>query len=218
MSVLKPEYIVVHTAAYSGRNCDRNMIDQWHRDRGWRGIGYHFVIINDKHDHHEDGKVQTGRDIGTTGAHARGLNRRSIGICCIGHGDRQPFTDKQKQSLFKLISDLIDQYDDITVNHVIGHRELNRLIAEGVLRPEFKTAKSCPGNLVDLNALRGEITQYREQLMRPPAPPSGLRIVEAGEVSKALETLANLTPETFPNAYQELREFLTHPEVIAFRS
>lgn len=32
---LDPEYLVVHTAAYSGRNCDRDMIDRWHRQKGW---------------------------------------------------------------------------------------------------------------------------------------------------------------------------------------
>ena len=39
MSALRPKYIVVHTAAYDGRNCDRDMIDQWHRDRGWNYVG-----------------------------------------------------------------------------------------------------------------------------------------------------------------------------------
>jgi hypothetical protein len=87
MSALRPKYIVIHTAAYNGRNCDRDMIDQWHRDRGWNGIGYHYTVINDKHDTLEDGTVQAGRDLTIAGAHARGINNRSIGICCIGHGD-----------------------------------------------------------------------------------------------------------------------------------
>lgn len=55
------QYLVVHTAAFQGRNCDRDVIDAWHRARNWSGIGYHYVIINDLHDRLEDGTVQEGR-------------------------------------------------------------------------------------------------------------------------------------------------------------
>ena len=138
------------------------MIDQWHRDRGWNGIGYHFVIVNDKHDSAKDGEIQKGRDIVMIGAHARGLNSRSIGICCIGHGDYDPFTEAQHESLVSKISDLIDEYDDIKVENVIGHRELNRLVAEGRLSNEYATSKTCPGRNVDMEVLRDRIRKHKE--------------------------------------------------------
>ena len=46
---MTPEYIVVHTAAFDGQDCDRDLIDKWHKARKWNGIGYHFVILNNKH-------------------------------------------------------------------------------------------------------------------------------------------------------------------------
>ena len=45
---MQPTYIVIHTAAFSGKNCDSTKIDEWHKARGWRGNGYHFVILNDR--------------------------------------------------------------------------------------------------------------------------------------------------------------------------
>ncbi len=116
----------MHTAAFNKPNCDRDVIDRWHRQRGCSGIGYHYVIINDNHDDLEDGTIQKGRDINISGAHAKGLNQHSIGTCCAGHGAHQPFTEK-KENLIELISDLIDQYDNLTAEHVIGHREINKL-------------------------------------------------------------------------------------------
>ena len=52
-------------------------VHRWHLDRGWSGIGYHFVIKR-------DGSIQLGRNINTTGAHAgRGFNGRSIGVSFV---------------------------------------------------------------------------------------------------------------------------------------
>jgi N-acetylmuramoyl-L-alanine amidase len=217
MSALRPKYIVVHTAAYNGRNCDRDMIDQWHRERGWNGIGYHYTVINDKHDTFEDGTVQTGRDLTIAGAHARGINNRSIGICCIGHGDQEPFTDRQNESLIRLVSGLIDQYEDLKVDNVIGHRELNALVAKGVLRKEYTTTKTCPGKKVHMVALREQIRKHRE-MPELEHKPRELTQADKDEVIAALNVLEGTAAELFPNARGELREFLTHPEVMVFRS
>jgi len=55
---MTPEYIVIHTVAFKGKNCDAKMIDEWHRAKGWNGIGYHFVILNDRHNSKSDGTVE----------------------------------------------------------------------------------------------------------------------------------------------------------------
>lgn len=52
-------------------------IDRWHRQRGFTSIGYHFVI-------RRSGGIEKGREVGTIGAHAKGFNRDSIGICLVG--------------------------------------------------------------------------------------------------------------------------------------
>ena len=69
------------------------VIDQWHSERGFRrsahwrqrlnpglkAIGYHYVIGR-------TGQVETGRHVDEIGAHARGHNLQSVGICLVGHG------------------------------------------------------------------------------------------------------------------------------------
>ena len=65
-------------------------IDRWHKERGWDGCGYHFVITNGvtkAHDDYKpeaDGLIQNGRDVEKPGAHVRGHNKYSVGICLIG--------------------------------------------------------------------------------------------------------------------------------------
>ena len=206
------EYLVVHTAAFPHRNCDRDLIDRWHRERGWSGIGYHYVIINDLHDDLEDGTVQEGRPPSRQGAHVLGINGRSIGICCVGHGDRQPHTAAQRRSLLNLLSDLMDQHPNATVDGVIGHREINDLVREGVVDARFRTSKTCPGTMVDMDEIRDQLRELRSREEEPldedaPRPSDE-------EIRTALDTLAAIPGSIFPNAHDELRAFLFHPEVL----
>jgi len=52
-------------------------IELWHKQRGFKEIGYHLVIL-------PNGNVQIGRDINKTGAHVKGFNTGNLGICLIG--------------------------------------------------------------------------------------------------------------------------------------
>jgi len=102
------------------------MIREWHKERGWRDIGYHFVILNgivdsDEHLYSLDGSVELGRDIDTMGAHAYGHNQDSIGICLVG---AKSFTIKQLGSLMRLCKDLCLKYG-IRTDNIIGHYEIN---------------------------------------------------------------------------------------------
>ena len=70
--------IIIHCAATpEGKDFTVQQIDQWHRQRGFRCIGYHFVI-------YRDGSIHKGRPIEQAGAHTSGHNAHSIGICLIG--------------------------------------------------------------------------------------------------------------------------------------
>lgn len=205
---MKPNYIVIHTAAFNGRNCDSQRIDQWHRGRGWNGIGYHFVILNDKHDTKADGTVEEGRSCDISGAHARGINSKSLGICCVGHGDKHDFTPAQYKSLYQLIVKLMTKYS-IPVENVIGHRELNDLADQGIISSQYRTSKSCPGKLVDLENIRTSIVKLN--VGEPGAVDSDLKA--QAEITVAIETLKKHAA-LYPNAQDELAEFATHPEVI----
>ena len=204
-------YLVVHTAAFRGRNCDANLIDRWHKEKGWDGIGYHYVILNDRHDDKADGSLETGRDINKAGAHAYGINSQSIGICCIGHGDYEQFTQAQFDTLYHLLAKLLKQYQ-LTAEAIIGHRELNDLIARGLLNASYRTYKSCPGNLVDMDAIRLNVLRYTEQVLEDNNSSTN-NDHQAQQVQHALAILAE-HQHLFPNAVDEMLRFKYHPEVL----
>lgn len=205
-----PEYIVLHTAAFTGRNCDRDMIDAWHKARRWSGIGYHFVILNDKHDLKPDGAVEIGRLTNKSGAHALGLNSCSLGICCVGHGDKVDFTPAQYKSLYSLISDLMSEFS-ISVDNVIGHRELNTLAEKNIIPSRYKTSKSCPGTKINMNAIRDKLAQTPTLIKHER---TGVDENSKLAMNNAIAILQKHRAQ-FPNAQDELDEFINHPEVIS---
>lgn len=101
-------------------------IDAIHRkERGWLKIGYHFLITNGKaaknatYNPDEDGKVYPGRKEEDVGAHVKGDNATSLGICLIGVDE---FTDKQLAALEDLLALLCVKYS-IPPSEIKGHRE-----------------------------------------------------------------------------------------------
>lgn len=147
------EYLVVHTAAAPGDPSIQD-IDRWHRDRGWECCGYHFVI-------RRDGRLEVGRSTEYQGAHVRGLNARSLGVCCSGNGDVEPFTEAQIEALIRLAVRLRLVYG-IEPERMIGHREAYRLVP-----PEMRESKTCPGRKVDMDELRD---RFREAVRDWPTP------------------------------------------------
>lgn len=151
---MRPGYIVVHTSASGAVNQDVRMLRSWHRRKGWSDIGYHYVIFDDNRaEFWEDGRVAVGRPSNTEGAHCRGLNSESIGICCIGDGDHVVWTARQLDSLLWLCDLLMARYE-IGVDNVIGHSEVNQLVDLGRLPAKYRTDKSCPGARNSMAQLR----------------------------------------------------------------
>lgn len=117
-------YIIVH-CAYTPPNMDigAKEIDEWHRKRGWLGIGYHAVI-------RRSGEVEMGRPLDRTGAHVRGMNSVSRGICLVGGMNRSKdgpalnFTDEQFESLRNLIDEWKRDYYPIA--KVAGHTDFDK--------------------------------------------------------------------------------------------
>ncbi len=114
--------IIIHcSATREGLEFNAKDIDRWHRQRGWRGIGYHYVIgLN--------GECWKGRPEGEVGAHCRKCNRDSIGVCYIGGLDNQgkpkdTRTDNQKGELIRLITALKLRFPNATIH---GHNEFAR--------------------------------------------------------------------------------------------
>ena len=70
--------IIIHCSdTTASQDIKASDIRQWHIERGWSDIGYHFVI-------RRDGLIDLGRDISTKGAHAKGHNHDSIVVCLVG--------------------------------------------------------------------------------------------------------------------------------------
>lgn len=128
--------IIIHCSAtkvgwLSNRRVEKKIkeIDSWHRAKSWAGIGYHYVIDR-------DGTVGNGRPVEKTGAHVRGHNRGTIGVCLIGGWDSNEndrfldnFTKDQDAALTQLLAKLKAVYgSDVKVS---GHNEY--------------AAKACPG-------------------------------------------------------------------------
>lgn len=74
----------------------------------WNDIGYHFVIGNGTLT--GDGTVEKGRALPFTGAHAKGGNTDSVGICLVGNFNETDPTPEQMQSLGNLLHKLMDRY------------------------------------------------------------------------------------------------------------
>ncbi len=127
----KTEYIIIHCSATPPTmNIGADTIDRWHRSRGIasrRGpTGYHYII-------RRDGMVELGRDSDAIGAHCRGWNDRSVGICLVGginiDGDAEEnYTDEQWVSLRETVEFMKVRFPDA---EIAGHGE-------------FNTSKDCP--------------------------------------------------------------------------
>ena len=119
--------IILHcSATREGQHITVDTIRQWHLKRGWSDIGYHYVI-------YIDGSVHEGRPIEKIGAHTKGQNTGSIGICYVGGVEKDGKTPKdtlnelQETAMVNLIKALREQYGDMTLH---GHNEF--------------AAKACP--------------------------------------------------------------------------
>lgn len=116
--------IIIHCSATpEGKDYTVADITRWHKARGFKTIGYHFVI-------YRDGSIHTGRAVDQIGAHCVNHNSHSIGICYIGGLAKDAKTPKdtrtpqQKEALVKLVKLLRKSYPDITT--VAGHNQFSK--------------------------------------------------------------------------------------------
>lgn len=111
--------IIIHcSATKEGTNVPPSMIKSWHLARGFSDIGYHYVITL-------DGRVHVCRPENKQGAHCKGRNKHSIGICYVGGLDangkpKDTRTNLQKQALILICRELRYKYGNIPIR---GHYE-----------------------------------------------------------------------------------------------
>ncbi len=128
---------------------DVPQIRSWHtmpppRGRGWKDIGYHWVVLNGQitpkvsYQPGMDGVIQAGRPEAEIGAHCEGHNADSIGICLVGIRE---FTEHQMDALCTFLVVVLKKYG-LKVTDVYGHHE-------------FNPGKACPN--LDMAEVRAEL-------------------------------------------------------------
>lgn len=138
MKPRKPTFVVLHCSdtpdnpSSQGYNTTMADIDKWHKAQGWKKIGYHWVI-------HRDGTPWIGRREDETGAHCKGHNAGSIGVCLIG---RRVFTADQMDTLYSLYMQIKARHG-IEAKNWYGHYELD------------KAGKTCPN--LDMDEIRAKL-------------------------------------------------------------
>lgn len=112
--------IIIHcTDTPFGRDVSVEDIDLWHKEKGYYCIGYHYVIDL-------KGNIHPGRSVSKIGAHCKGHNAHSIGICYVGGRHKNgAFCDtlnyRQRCALIMLISRLFKEFP--TIDKISGHND-----------------------------------------------------------------------------------------------
>jgi len=145
------EGIVIHHSGAPFGNAAT--IAAQHQARGLHGLGHHFLIGNGSGA--DDGELHVSyRWLDQApGAHTGGpsedyYNRRTIGICLVGDGDRKGFTPAQMRRLVQLVTALQIRLG-IPADRVVLHSDVAPTTSPGRLFPlaEFRQSlvRQLPG-------------------------------------------------------------------------
>lgn len=130
----KVKYLVVHCAlSKPSSNVGIQDVRKWHTAKGWEDIGYHYFI-------HRAGMPFPGRPLQYQGAHVKGFNDQSIGICLAGGMDEFADPKTNPPAVFNYTANqilaLVDLLHDLKLKFpaakVCGHRDLD-------------LTRTCPG-------------------------------------------------------------------------
>jgi len=109
--------IVIHCTAIDNPKQTISAIKAYHLGKGWKDIGYHYLIDF-------SGEIWKGRGETDVGAHCLGQNQNSIGICLFGNTD---FKAEQFDSLADLVRNIKRRYPKIYHGSINGHNAFTKL-------------------------------------------------------------------------------------------
>jgi len=116
--------IIHHSATDEG---DSLLFDKAHLNKGWDGVGYHFIIDNGSKDR-RDGQVEVSprwlKQVPGAHCKADGMNERAIGICLVGNFNHGRPSAAQMNALIELVKKLKDYYK-ISRGHITGHGKVD---------------------------------------------------------------------------------------------
>ena len=127
--------IILHCAATrEGKDFSVDTIREWHvNGRGWSDIGYHWVI-------RLDGSIEVGRPLEKSGAHTKGHNKDSVGVCYIGGCDadgkpKDTMNPEQEKAWRMIVLSLRTLYGALTIH---GHNEFaNKACPSFIVKEKF---------------------------------------------------------------------------------
>lgn len=143
-------YIFIHHNGYPGRTA-ADIRNTHVNGFGWRDIGYHGVV-------EPGGLYVKGRPLWRSGAHVKGYNPISWGLCWIGNGNEEGPSPEEWCALKTKVQEwryLVDREHPIEIANVLGHREVNEITDIA----KYHTTKLCPGSLFDMYKFRMELEQ-----------------------------------------------------------
>ena len=141
---MTPRRIIIHhSATVDSGTVSWNAIRRYHMGLGWGDVGYHCAVelVTDAAGFTFP-EILIGRAPDVAGAHTKGHNHDSLGVCVVGNYDAAPPPDAVWDRAVCLVAWLCRHYS-IQPDHVHGHRDFAR--------------KSCPGVLFDMHLFRGDV-------------------------------------------------------------
>jgi N-acetylmuramoyl-L-alanine amidase len=138
---MKVTKLVVHHSDSDKSKTTKSDIEKWHRQRGFSQIGYHKVIEG-------TGLINNGRPESIIGAHAKGANHNSLGVCVVGNFEKETPNPMQINSLVKVLTKWCKE-NKIDQTKIYGHFEV----------PGCMTVTQCPGKMMKLqmNSIKNKI-------------------------------------------------------------
>ncbi|MEW6171849.1 MAG: N-acetylmuramoyl-L-alanine amidase [Bacillota bacterium] len=134
------DYIVVHHTANA--DVPVEMVDQWHKNRGWAGVGYHYVV-------RRNGDIERGRPEHMQGAHVIGHNDHSLGVALGGDFTKYVPPEAQLSAAVKLVRDLLMRYPKAKLAR---HRDLQ--------------STSCPGDAFPWDKFTEAVSRKEDDKVR----------------------------------------------------
>lgn len=169
--------IILHHS--EAKKCSVYDIDRWHRENGWAGIGYHYLV-------RKDGKVYTGRPSWALGAHTLGHNEGSIGVCFEGNFMVENMDETQIKAGAELVNYLVKLHGLTKEKDVYKHKDFNATDCPGKNFPFDKIVKGVSSKPTSNNSTNDKnkvIKTYTEHGTCTVVTTSGLNIRTAPNTS-----------------------------------
>jgi len=140
---MKISKLVIHHSASKAATTKKADLERWHKERGFSQIGYHKVV-------EANGSIVNGRSESTQGAHAKGANMGTLGVCVVGDFETETPSPAQIKSLVTVLSEWCKTHK-LNSTNIYGHYNV----------PGATTDTSCPGKNMksQLSIVKQKITQ-----------------------------------------------------------